>query len=59
MLNRNLIVQQLITAGADLNSQTNDGITALMFCKLFLNNILLCFIIVELNVSLFLSISNG
>ena len=29
--NRNLIVQMLINAGADIESKTNDGVTALMF----------------------------
>ena len=35
MLNRNFVVNELIAAGADLNSLTDDGETALMFGKIF------------------------
>jgi ankyrin repeat protein len=38
MYNHLQIVQVLIDAGADINSQTNDGETALIFGK-FLNNL--------------------
>jgi ankyrin repeat protein len=37
MYNRFQIVQDLIDAGADINSQTNDGETALIFGKFFNN----------------------
>lgn len=36
MYNRGIMAQDLINGGADLNSQTNDGETALMLGKLYL-----------------------